>query len=144
VDLLVLKFSHRVLCKLCPVVVAILNFRSTKKTHKTLEVYPLIILTVNISIFSSETIGPFGTKLGRNIPWVDLYSGSNLKHGHQGQLYVLIGWNFKELLWNHFYLLPLLVDLLVLKFSHRVLCKLCPVVVAILNFRSTKKPHKTL
>jgi hypothetical protein len=40
---------------------------------------------VNISIFSSETIGPFGTKLGRNIPWVDLYKvfifgGSNLKH----------------------------------------------------------------
>ena len=28
---------------------------------------------VNISIFSSETIGPFGTKLGRNISWVDLY-----------------------------------------------------------------------
>lgn len=61
---------------------------------------------VNISIFSSETIGPFGTKLGRNIPWVDLYKvfifgGSNLKHGRQGQLCVLIGWNFKELLWNH-------------------------------------------
>jgi hypothetical protein len=39
---------------------------------------------INISIFSSETIGPFGTKLGRNIPWVDLYKvfifgGSNLK-----------------------------------------------------------------
>jgi hypothetical protein len=33
----------------------------------------------------------------------------------------------------HVYLLQLLVDLLVLKFSHRVLCKLCPVVVAILN-----------
>jgi hypothetical protein len=51
---------------------------------------------VNISIFSSETIGPFGTKLGRNIPWVDLYKvfifvGSNLKHGRQGKLCVLIG-----------------------------------------------------
>ena len=61
---------------------------------------------VNISIFSSEAIRPFGTKLGRNIPWVDLYKvfifgGSNLKHGRQGQLCVVIGWNFKELLWNH-------------------------------------------
>jgi hypothetical protein len=60
---------------------------------------------VNISIFSSETIGPFGTKLGRNIPWVDLYKvfifgWSNLKHGRQGQLCVLIGWNFKDLFWN--------------------------------------------
>jgi hypothetical protein len=111
VDLLVLKFSHRVLCKLCPVAVAILNFRSTKKTHKTLEVYPLIILTKYQFNWSSGFRGvlwnfPFGTKLGRNIPWVDLYKvfifgGSNLKHGRQGQLCVLIGWNFKELLWNH-------------------------------------------
>jgi hypothetical protein len=51
---------------------------------------------ISATIFSSETIGPFGTKLGRNIPWVDLYKvfifgGSNLKHGHQGQLCVLIG-----------------------------------------------------
>ena len=35
-DLLVLKFSHRVLCKLCPVAVAILNFRSTKKNNTKL------------------------------------------------------------------------------------------------------------
>jgi hypothetical protein len=44
--LLVLKFSHRVLCTLCPVAVAILNFRSTKKNPQNfVEVYPLIILT---------------------------------------------------------------------------------------------------
>jgi hypothetical protein len=32
---------------------------------------------------------------------VFIFGGSNLKHGRQGQLCVLIGWNFKELLWNH-------------------------------------------
>jgi hypothetical protein len=32
---------------------------------------------------------------------VFIFGGSNLKHGRQGQLCVVIGWNFKELLWNH-------------------------------------------